>query len=66
MVFIYGKSNFPTKIKHLRKEKLESIDELVLVGIEKKYFGWFSLFKNFLLYTAAMFMILMVALSILK
>ena len=50
VVMLYGQKHFPKKIKELRKEKLVEIDSLILIGIEKKYFGIKALFKNFAIY----------------
>jgi len=47
---IYGQKHFPQKLKELRKKKLSGIDELTLLGFEKKYFGFTALFKNFPIY----------------
>lgn len=62
----YGKKHFPKKIKELRKAQLVGIEELVLLGIEKKYFGWAALIKNFPLYLAAMFFLILIAMGTLK
>nr|WP_294864225.1 hypothetical protein [uncultured Pseudogulbenkiania sp.] len=35
----YGSNQFPGRIKELRKAELQGLDELVLIGLEKKYFG---------------------------
>lgn len=47
---LYGKERFPKKIRELRKKKLSGIDELTLLGFEKKYFGFVALIKNFPVY----------------
>jgi hypothetical protein len=39
VLMIYGSDRFPRKVLELRKAKLEGIDSLTLVGIEKKNFG---------------------------
>jgi hypothetical protein len=50
----YGKNHFPQKIKDLRKAELQGVDEVLLLGLEVKYFGWKALIKNFPLYLMAM------------
>jgi hypothetical protein len=47
---LYGKERFPKKLKELRKKELYGIDELALLGFEKKYFGFMALVKNFPVY----------------
>lgn len=47
---IYAQRHFPAKIKELRKTELSGIDKVTLIGIEKKYFGFFSFMKNFQIY----------------
>lgn len=44
---VYGKNRFPEKIRELRKADLKGIDELTLIGIEKKYFGLGALLFKF-------------------
>ncbi len=46
----YGRKHFPEKLRELRKKELSRIDKVVLLGIEKKYFGVGALFKNFTVY----------------
>lgn len=48
----YGKERFPKRIKELRKRQLSGVDELTLLGFEKKYFGFRALFRNFTVYVA--------------
>lgn len=43
----YGRKHFPRKILELRKAELSELDQLKLIGIEKKSFGLRSLLKNF-------------------
>ena len=38
---------FPKKIRKLRAKELEGMDELTLLGIEKKYFGLKAAFMGF-------------------
>lgn len=52
LLSFYGKQSFPQKIKSLRKIKLEGIDEMTLLGIEKKYFGIKALFFRFPIFLA--------------
>lgn len=47
---LYGRKRFPEKIRELRKEELSKIDKMTLSGIEKKYFGFKSLFQFFPIY----------------
>jgi len=47
LFMVYGQKHFPRKLRELRKASLVGIDELLLHGIERKYFGIKSLFKNF-------------------
>lgn len=47
LFMMYGQSNFPRKIRELRKAELVGIDQLTLLGIERKYFGVQGLFRNF-------------------
>jgi hypothetical protein len=47
---IYGKEHFPKKLKQLRKKELSGIDEVTLLGLEKKYFGVQALFRYFPIY----------------
>jgi len=42
-----AKTRFPRKLEELRKEELSGIDELILLGFEKKYFGLTAMIKNF-------------------
>ncbi len=44
---LYGKTKFPQKLKDLRKEELSGIDELILLGFERKYFSPMAVIKNF-------------------
>lgn len=46
----YGQKHFPQKLKALRKAELSGVDEVALLGIEKKYFGIAATFKNFPVY----------------
>jgi hypothetical protein len=46
----YGQRHFPQKLKSLRKTELSGVDEIALLGIEKKYFGFAALFRNFPVY----------------
>ncbi|MBU0589928.1 MAG: hypothetical protein KJ852_12985 [Gammaproteobacteria bacterium] len=46
----YGQRHFPQKLKALRKTELSGVDEVALLGIEKKYFGATAVFKNFPVY----------------
>ncbi len=46
----YGRKHFPGKLRELRKNDLSGIDELTLIGIEKRYFGVVALFRNFTVY----------------
>lgn len=43
----YGMKHFPNRLRELRKKSLTGIDEILLRGIEDKYFGTKSLIKNF-------------------
>jgi len=47
MFMVYGQKHFPHRLRELRKASLVGIDEILLVGIEHKYFGIGSLFKSF-------------------
>lgn len=47
MFMLYGKKHFPRKIRELRKTELIGMDELTLLGIERKYFGFRSVLHNF-------------------
>lgn len=47
LFMVYGQKHFPRKLRELRKASLVGIDELLLHGIERKYFGIKSLFKHF-------------------
>ena len=47
MFMVYGQKHFPRKIRELRKADLAGMDQLALLGIERKYFGLQSLFRNF-------------------
>ena len=47
---VYGQRHFPKKLKALRKAELSGVDEVALLGIEKKYFSFVALFKNFPIY----------------
>ena len=57
--FEKGKKYFPKRIYELRKKQLIGIDEIIWIGMEKKYFG----IKNFLL-TTNIFLIGIISLSI--
>ena len=47
LVFMfYGQKHFPGKIRKLRKDELSELDQLTLLGIERKYFGLRSLIRN--------------------
>lgn len=43
----YSMKHFPNKLRELRNRSLDGTDELLLIGIEAKYFGTKSLIKNF-------------------
>lgn len=47
LFMLYGQKHFPHKLRELRKASLVGIDELLLLGIERKYFGIRGVFKNF-------------------
>jgi hypothetical protein len=44
-------------LKKLREESGDEISQLILVGLEKEYFGMKALFKNFRVYSFGMFML---------
>lgn len=48
----YGKNHFPRKLRELRKASLVGIDELLLLGIERKHFGIRGIFKHFAVFLA--------------
>lgn len=55
LFMVYGQKHFPRKLRELRKASLVGIDELLLHGIERKYFGRKSLFKHFPIFLAGWF-----------
>lgn len=63
---IYGKKNFPERIKLLRKAELEGIEELKYLGLEKKYFGFKALVTKFPLYMIAAVFLSMISLGFIK
>lgn len=48
----YSQKHFPKKILELRKAQLVGIDEVVFLGIEKKYFSISSLIRSCPVYLA--------------
>ncbi len=52
LFMVYGQKHFPRKLRELRKASLVGIDELLLLGIEHKYFGIRGIFKNFPVFLA--------------
>lgn len=48
----YGQKHFPRKIRDLRKAELAEIDQLTLLGIERKYFSTRSLLRYFPVFSA--------------
>lgn len=50
LFMLYGQRHFPQKLKTLRKAELAGVDEVAFLGIEKKYFGFVAIFKNFSVY----------------
>lgn len=55
LFMLYGKKHFPRKLRELRKASLVGIDELLLLGIERKYFGIGGLSKNFPVFLSGWF-----------
>lgn len=55
LFMVYGQKHFPRKLRELRKTSLLGIDELLLHGIERKYFGIRSVFKNFPIFLTGWF-----------
>jgi len=52
LVFMgYGFKYFPQKIRKLRGQTLSGVDEVALLGIEKKYFGVCASFTKYPIYT---------------
>ena len=47
LFMIYGQKHFPRKLRELRKISLKGVDEVALLGIERKYFGLDALLRNF-------------------
>jgi len=52
LFMVYGQKHFPLKLRELRKASLVGIDELLLLGIERKYFGIRGVSKNFPVFLA--------------
>jgi hypothetical protein len=52
LFMVYGQKHFPRKLRELRKASLVGIDELLLLGIERKHFGIQGVFKNFPVFLA--------------
>ncbi|WP_326533893.1 hypothetical protein [Pseudorhodoferax sp.] len=50
IVVTHGQRHFPKKLRALREAELSGVDEMVLLSIEKKYFGFAAMFKKFLVY----------------
>ena len=55
LFMVYGQKHFPRKLNELRKASVAGLDEILLLGIERKYFGIRSLFKNFPIFLAGWF-----------
>lgn len=55
LFMFYGQRHFPKKLKTLREAELSGVDEVAFLGIEKKYFGFVAIFKNFPVYLVGWF-----------
>ena len=61
VLLLHFQQHFPKRIRELREEQLEEVDELTLLGIEKKYFGLKAAFSGFFAYYFGLGFLLFVA-----
>ncbi|HEY3432470.1 MAG TPA: hypothetical protein VGK09_07970 [Rhodocyclaceae bacterium] len=52
LFMMYGQKHFPKRLRELRRASLVGVDEILLLGIERKYFGIRGLCRNFPVFLA--------------